>query len=150
MPASSWKVEDLIPHRPPMVLIDDIESIDLESSSLVASFTAKEQWRGNWFAIEYMAQTAAALAGLFDKMADDGAEGRPGLLLGTRRLDLGIAEFVPGVRYFVKAVREYVDGDSAAFVCDIWEAGGDEKSARCTATLTAYRPPRIADVKEEQ
>ncbi|MBR3922473.1 MAG: thioester dehydrase, partial [Kiritimatiellae bacterium] len=66
MPASSWKVEDLIPHRPPMVLIDDIESIDLESSSLVASFTAKEQWCGNWFSIEYMAQTAAALAGAFD------------------------------------------------------------------------------------
>jgi predicted hotdog family 3-hydroxylacyl-ACP dehydratase len=70
---------------------------------------------------------------------DDGAQGRPGLLLGTRRLELGIAEFVPGVHYFVKAVREYVDGDSAAFACEIWEAGGESKSAKCTATLTAYR-----------
>lgn len=140
MPASSWKVEDLVPHRPPMVLIDDIESVDLGSSSLVASFTAKEQWRGNWFALEYMAQTAAALAGAFDKASDDGAKGRPGLLLGTRRLDLGIAEFVPGVRYLVKAVREYADGDSAAFACEIWEAGKDAQTARCTATLTAYRP----------
>ena len=138
MQVSSWKVEDLIPHRPPMVLIDNIESVNLESSSLVASFTAKEQWRGNWFAIEYMAQTAAALAGAFDKVSDDGARGRPGLLLGTRRLELGIAEFVPGVHYFVKAVREYVDGDSAAFACEIWAAGGESKSAKCTATLTAY------------
>ena len=139
MPASSWKVEDLIPHRPPMVLIDDIESIDLESSSLVASFTAKEQWCGNWFSIEYMAQTAAALAGAFDKAEKGGAEGRPGFLLGTRRLDLGIAEFVPGMRYFVKAVREYVDGDSAAFACEIWKAGGESQSPKCTAVLTAYR-----------
>jgi predicted hotdog family 3-hydroxylacyl-ACP dehydratase len=122
-----------------MVLIDDIESIDLESSSLVASFTAKGQWCGNWFSIEYMAQTAAALAGAFDKASDDGAQGRPGFLLGTRRLELGIAEFVSGVHYFVKAVREYVDGDSAAFACEIWEAGGESKSAKCTATLTAYR-----------
>ena len=133
MQVSSWKVEDLIPHRPPMVLIDNIESVNLESSSLVASFTAKEQWRGNWFAIEYMAQTA------FDKASDDGAQGRPGLLLGTRRLELGIAEFVPGVHYFVKAVREYVDGDSAAFACEIWEAGKESQSPKCTATLTAYR-----------
>ena len=139
MQVSSWKVEDLIPHRPPMVLIDNIESVNLESSSLVASFTAKEQWRGNWFAIEYMAQTAAALAGAFDKVSDDGARGRPGLLLGTRRLELGIAEFVPGVHYFVKAVREYVDGDSAAFACEIWKAGGESQSPKCTATLTAYR-----------
>lgn len=139
MQVSSWKVEDLIPHRPPMVLIDNIESVNLESSSLVASFTAKEQWRGNWFAIEYMAQTAAALAGAFDKVSDDGARGRPGLLLGTRRLKLGIAGFVPGVHYFVKAVREYVDGDSAAFACEIWEAGKESQSPKCTATLTAYR-----------
>ena len=139
MQVSSWKVEDLIPHRPPMVLIDNIESVNLESSSLVASFTAKEQWRGNWFAIEYMAQTAAALAGALDKVSDDGARGRPGLLLGTRRLEFGIAEFVPGVHYFVKAVREYVDGDSAAFACEIWEAGKESQSPKCTATLTAYR-----------
>jgi len=139
MQVSSWKVEDLIPHRPPMVLIDEIESVDLDSSALVASFTAKEQWRGNWFAIEYMAQTAAALAGAFDKAEDDGAEGHPGLLLGTRRLELGIAEFVPGVHYFVKAVREYVDGDSAAFACEIWEAGEESQSPKCTAVLTAYR-----------
>ena len=139
MPVSSWKVDDLIPHRPPMVLIDDIESIDLEAGSLVASFTAKEQWRGNWFSIEYMAQTAAALAGAFDKAEKDGAGSRPGFLLGTRRLELGIAEFVSGTRYFVKAVREYEDGDSAAFACEIWEAGGESKPAKCTAVLTAYR-----------
>ena len=139
MPASFWKVEDLIPHRPPMVLIDEIESVDLDSSTLVAAFTAKEQWRGNWFSLEYMAQTAAALAGAFDKAEDEGAEGRPGLLLGTRKLELGIDGFVPGVRYFVKAVRECVDGDSAAFACEIWEAGKESQFPKCTATLTAYR-----------
>ena len=138
MPASSLKVEDLVPHRPPMVLIDAVESVDLPSATLVASFTAREEWSGNWFALEYMAQTAAALAGAFDKAAGEAAC-RPGVLLGTRRLDLGIARFVPGAKYCVKAVREYEDGDSAAFSCEIRESGDGSGSSACSATLTACR-----------
>lgn len=149
MPASSWKVEDLIPHRPPMVLIDGIESVDLDSCTVVASFTAREEWRGNWFALEYMAQTAAALAGVFDRAAGLPA-GRPGFLLGTRRLDLGLEEFVPGMKYRVKAVREYEDGDSAAFACEIREFDAGDDAPSCTATLTAYRPPVAADRKESE
>lgn len=147
MPVSSLKVEDLIPHRPPMVLIDAVESVDLQSCTLVASFTAREEWRGNWFALEYMAQTAAALAGVFDKESGE-PTGRPGFLLGTRRLDLGITEFVPGSRYLVKVVREYEDGDSAAFSCEVSQAASGEDGPTCTATLTAYRPPNMADAKE--
>ena len=140
MPASSWKVEDLIPHRPPMVLIDAVESVDLAAATAVARFTAREEWRGNWFALEYMAQTAAVLAGASDKAAGLPA-GRPGFLLGTRRLDLGLEEFVPGADYLVKAVREYEDGDSAAFACEIRPSGAADGGPVCTATLTAYRPP---------
>ena len=140
MQALSLNVEDLVPHRSPMVLIDAVESADLTSSTLVASFAAREEWRGNWFALEYMAQAAAALAGLHDR-AEGAAACRPGFLLGTRRLDLGIAEFVPGVKYLVKAVREYEDGDSAAFACEIREEGCGPHSGVCAAVLTAYRPP---------
>ena len=140
MPASSLKVEDLIPHRSPMVLIDAVESVDLPSCRLEASFIAREEWSGNWFALEYMAQAAAALAGVFDKESGAPA-GRPGFLLGTRRIDLGISRFVPGMRYLVTAVREYEDGDSAAFSCEIRQAGDGGEAGRCVATLTAYRPP---------
>jgi predicted hotdog family 3-hydroxylacyl-ACP dehydratase len=88
-----------------------------------------------------MAQAAAALAGAFDRAADADAARRPGFLLGTRRLDLGIAQFLPGVKYRVSAVREYVDGDSAAFACEISEDGDCADGKKCAATLTAYRPP---------
>ena len=137
MPASSWRVEDLVPHRPPMVLIDGIESFDPETPALVATFAGRAEWRGNWSAIEYMAQAAAALAGALGRVSGDGGEARPGLLLGTRRLELGIDGFVPGERYFVKAVRDYEDGDSAAFACELWRQGAP--AARCTATLAAHR-----------
>ena len=138
MPALSLKVEDLVPHRPPMVLIDAVESVDLPSATLVASFTAREEWSGNCFALEYMAQAAAALAGVFDKAAGEAAC-RPGVLLGTRRLDLGISRFVPGVKYMVKVVREYEDGDSAAFSCEIRESGEEAGTASCSAMLAACR-----------
>ena len=141
MPVLSLKVEDLIPHRPPMVLIDAIESVELSENKLVASFTAREEWRGNWFALEYMAQTAAALAGAFDRASNENAAVRPGFLLGTRRLDLGLPEFEPGSKYLVLAVREYEDGDSAVFSCEIREFDASDCSRKCTATLTAYRPP---------
>jgi predicted hotdog family 3-hydroxylacyl-ACP dehydratase len=142
MPVSFWKAEDLIPHRYPMVLIDQIESVNLDKSEIVASFTAPKEWIGNWFALEYMAQTSAALAGVFDKSAGLPA-GRVGFLLGTRKLHLGISEFVPGVKYFVKAVREYEDGESAAFECEIKQADIDDDTLCCKAVLTAYRPPVV-------
>jgi predicted hotdog family 3-hydroxylacyl-ACP dehydratase len=143
MQASSWKVEDLIPHRPPMVLIDRIDSVDLSAGRVEASFIAREEWRGNWFALEYMAQTAAALAGAFDRQGGENDVGRPGLLLGTRKLELGIMEFIPGEEYSVEAVREYVDGDSAAFACTVRPKGASGDAPCCMAVLSAYRPPRI-------
>ena len=148
MPASSWKVEDLVPHRPPMVLIDGIESFDPSAPALVATFTGRAEWRGNWSAIEYMAQAAAALAGALDRAAGVGGDARPGLLLGARRLELGLEEFIPGERYFVKAVREYADGDSAAFACEVWRQG--VPGICCTATLAAYRMAEGGKVKEEK
>lgn len=149
MPASYWKVEELIPHRPPMVLIDRIESFDAATQTIVASFVGREEWKGNWSAIEYMAQTAAALAGALDRERGNGAgANRPGLLMGTRRMELGLASFVPGQRYLVKAVREFEDGDMAAFACDIWQQDGDG-SARCTATITACRSLETDSKKEK-
>ena len=148
MPALSWKVEDLVPHRPPMVLIDGIESFDPSAPALVATFTGRAEWRENWSAIEYMAQAAAALAGALDRSAGVGGGSRPGFLLGARRLELGLEEFIPGERYFVKAVREYEEGDSAVCACEVWRQG--ESDIRCTATLTAYRMTEGVKVKEEK
>ena len=88
-------LEELLPHRPPMVLIDAVESFDAEARRLVARVTIGENQlffdgKGvpNWVAIEYMAQTAAALVGYYDRHVAPGQPARPGLLLGTRKLDL--------------------------------------------------------------
>ena len=143
MQASCWKVEDLIPHRPPMVFLEGIRAFDAEACSISACFTGCAERRGNWFALEYMAQAAAALAGAMDRVSGTGEPSRPGLLLGARKLDLGIEEFVPGVRYVVKAVRECEDGDAARFACEIESEAAD--GVRCSAVLTVCRTPAVPE-----
>lgn len=139
MPASSYRLEDLIPHRPPMVLLDEIVSFDEENRTLVVAATIRKEWGENWSAIELMAQTAAALAGVYDRMTGSSSPARPGLLLGTRRLELKIPSFEVGRRYLVTAKELFSDAESASFECSVRD--GDAVVA--SATLNAYRPSDV-------
>ena len=147
-------LEELLPHRPPMVLIDAVESFDAESKSLVARVTIGEKqlfFDGegvpNWVAIEYMAQTAAALVGYYDKHVAPGQPARPGLLLGTRKLDMKLERFEAGKTYRIVAENAFSDSDAASFVCRI----DDETGATvATANLNAYRPPDMEQFLKEQ
>ena len=102
MAAVEWTLEELLPHRPPMVLIDEVESFDAASKRLTVRVTITPEqiffFKGldgvpNWVAIEYMAQASAALAGCWDKHVAPDLPARPGLLLGTRKLELNLAKF---------------------------------------------------------
>lgn len=122
-----------------MVLIDEVVECDLDASSLTAAVTIKPQWQENWTAIEFMAQTAAALAGAADRAEGYKGPPRPGFLLGTRRLELSIDRFTVGKRYLVTAKNEFRDGGAASFFCEIRD--GDAVVA--SATLNAYRPESL-------
>lgn len=138
----SFSLAELLPHRPPMVLIDEVVDVDVERKSLIAAFVAKDEWSGNWVAIEYMAQTAAALAGYFDRLERADRPARPGFLLGTRKLELKLEKFSVGGRYRVRATNEFSDGEAASFACEIEDERGEVVA---TAMLNAYRPENVAD-----
>ncbi len=152
-------LEELLPHRPPMVLIDAVEGFDPDEKTLTAKvtitpeqifhFTGSDAEAGvpNWVAIEYMAQTSAALAGCYDKHVAPDQPARPGLLLGTRKLDLKRTRFETGKTYHVTAKNAFWDADAAAFECTIRDDAGEEVA---TATLNAYRPPDLEDFLKEQ
>ena len=147
-------IEELLPHRPPMVLIDAVESFDAEAKRLAARVTIGEnqlffdgQGVPNWVAIEYMAQAAAALAGMYDRHVAPGQASRPGLLLGTRRLDLNLARFEAGKTYRIVAENAFSDSDAAAFVCRIEDDRGETVA---TANLNAYCPPDMEQFLKEQ
>ena len=133
----SYSPVELLPHRPPRVLIDEIVDFDAESRTIVAAVDVREEWRGNWVAIEYMAQTAAALVGQFDRMGNAAAPARPGFLLGTRRLTLDVAAFETGRRYLVTATNDFADNETASFDCKMADSEG---RVVASAHITAYRP----------
>ncbi len=136
MPASSYRLEDVLPHRPPMVLLDEIVSVDEKERSLVARATIRGEWCENWASIELMAQAAAALAGVFDRAAGSTRPARPGFLLGTRRIRMYVPAFEVGKTYEVTAKDVFSDAESASFECSVRD--GDAVAAE--AVLNAYRP----------
>lgn len=142
----SFSLAELLPHRPPMVLIDEIVELELEQRWLVAEFKVREGWTGNWVAIEYMAQTAAALAGVFDRLNAAVKIARPGFLLGTRHLKLNLPRFEVGMSYRVKACCVFEDTNAASFACEITDADG---TVVATATLNAFRPDDVGAFLEE-
>lgn len=137
----SYSVADLIPHRLPMALIDEIVDLDIDARKLTAAFTVRGEWTGNWVAIEYMAQTAAALAGAFDRLENADRPARPGFLLGTRRLTLNLPRFECGARYLATASCEFADAEAASFACTIRTEAGEEGAS---AILNAYRPTDVS------
>ena len=141
MPVSSSPLDDVLPHRKPMVLIDEIVAFDAAAGSLTAAVTATREWCENWTAIEFMAQTAAALAGKVDRLGGYEGPARPGFLLGTRRLDLDLDRFEVGARYLVTATCAFSDAETASFECVVTQARDGAVVAK--ATLNAYRPQDI-------
>lgn len=143
----SYSLDELVPHRGTMRLIDEVVDVDEESQTLVSAFKVRPDWNENIVAIEFMAQTAAALAGYFDQKEHPGRSPRPGFLLGTRRFSMETAGFEVGRRYFAKAVCVFADSDAASFDCSVMTEDG---TVLATAVLNAYRPPDMEKFMREQ
>lgn len=119
-----------------MVLLDRVVSVDGREKRLVAEFAARPEWSENWASVEYMAQAAAALAGMMDVLEGGKGPPKPGFLLGTRKLELLADRFEPGRRYLVEARNEFSDSKAASFECEIRDGG----TVVAKAMLSAYRP----------
>ena len=143
----------LLPHRPPMVLIDGVEAINLEAKRVVVSLKIDDSnpffsngGVPSWVAIEYMAQAAGTLVGLRDRSLAPDCTPRVGMLLGTRRMEVGLSRFVAGETYRASAECVFEDTDAASFQCEIRDAAD---CVVASATLNAYRPPDMAAFLKE-
>jgi predicted hotdog family 3-hydroxylacyl-ACP dehydratase len=132
---------DVLPHRPPMLLMDRIVSWD--GSSLEGEVDIREDSPfgeaglgvPRWVALEYMAQAVGALDGV--RLRQAGRPVPPGYLLGTRRLDGTDGHFRPGatLRISVREVLQHANG-LGVFACRLDDG---ERSLICQ--LTVFRPP---------
>jgi predicted hotdog family 3-hydroxylacyl-ACP dehydratase len=138
-----YRVDELVPHRGPMSLLDSIDGYgeDWLRASLKtrpASAFAGPAGVPGWICLEYMAQAAAAFGGI--ERAQRGEAASIGLLIGSRyyRCMLDLIPFGTHLEVAAQlALRD--EADFAAYDCAVTAHG--EAIAECT--LKAYRPSDI-------
>lgn len=141
---------ELLPQAAPMLLLETIRDYgpDWLSASLTIrqdSFLCDARGVPAWAGIEYMAQTAAAWAGIEARQAGR----RPGvaLLIGSRRYHCTVEHFPLATRLDIRAQLLMHDDDGlAAFDCEIRHG----ETVMATAQIKAYRPPDIHIFLKEQ
>jgi predicted hotdog family 3-hydroxylacyl-ACP dehydratase len=141
MAGCPYPMADLLPHEPPMVLLDRVTAWD--ELGLSACVTIGPETR---FAepgagvpahvgIEWMAQACGALVGL--RATTAGQPVRPGFLLSTRDFAADRAWFVTGELLVVFVHQVFHQGGMAVFDCRI-----DSNGTTCTrARLTLFQSP---------
>lgn len=105
-------VEELVPHSPPMVLLDRILHYDETSLSAEIDISAASMFYESdvngvpaWIGIEYMAQAISALSGL--RSRERNVPVKLGLLLGSRKVLLHEKVLRSGERFTVM-VRQLI------------------------------------------
>jgi predicted hotdog family 3-hydroxylacyl-ACP dehydratase len=142
MPLAIYPIEDVLPHRPPMILIDEI--VAREADAMVARVTVvrtdfffeARRGLGTHIALEWMAQTCGAFAG--SQARDRSDPVRIGYLLGTRDFQARRQWFKEGERLSVIARLQYQDEAFANFACEVRDA--TDGQALVTATLNVFYP----------
>lgn len=139
MDIATIPVSELLPHAPPMVLLDRAMSydetsltaeVDIRPDSVLGTADGVPAWVG----IEYMAQAVAAHAGFKARL--DGKQPAVGYLLGTRSYKSSLASFPPGATLRIHIQALFAEMGLGAFACRI-----DLNGEVASATINVYQPP---------
>lgn len=101
MPECGWDVAALLPHQPPMRLLDRIvactrEGIEAEVDILTDSEFAGADGVPAWIGVEYLGQAAAAYFTVIAGAPDAPAAPRAGMLVACPRYECTLPSFAPG------------------------------------------------------
>jgi 3-oxoacyl-[acyl-carrier-protein] synthase I len=139
VPPSSWRPEDVLPHRGQAILLHEIVEQSAESlvarvhiSDVVAFWTSKGV--PSFVGLEYMAQACGAWAGC--DAQSRGEAPKIGFLLGSRDYEATVPYFKRGETLSITARLEFQDGKLGSFTCTI-DCGG---AIYATARVSVYRP----------
>ena len=142
------EIFELIPHRPPMLLINKIQSLNENGSQALVTIDrqspffqqskAKELGVPSWIGLEYMGQTAALIAGY--QLKQGLTKPHLGFLLGSRNYSVQQAYFKEGSELLVSCKEAALVGDSlATFDCTIQDNITQKELAK--ASLSVFRKP---------
>lgn len=130
----------ILPHKEPMILIDDIVGYSIEEKWLKSLVTIREDSLffdrdlngiDSVIGIEYMAQTIGCYAYFRKKLS----EPQIGFLLGTRLYNNAVKKFELGKTYYI-LVREVFVAEIYSFECLIYNENEEEIAS---ATINVYQ-----------
>lgn len=132
-------LRDLVPHEPPMLLLDRVNTLSVDAvvceSQVTATWPfAKEGRVDGVVLLELMAQTMAAFVGLERRRR--GVEGGPrvGYLVGAQGVLFHVPALAVGVTVSTEARMYWHEGPLARFECRVKEG----TRALAEGVLTAY------------
>jgi predicted hotdog family 3-hydroxylacyl-ACP dehydratase len=149
MRACQHPIAALLPHAPPMVLLDELLLYDETAAMAATTIRPASLFREvdgvpAHIGLEYMAQTCGAHAGAL--ALQRGEEVKIGLLLGTRKYRAHVPYFRLGERLLIAVTAVYRDAEIGAFDCRIEIAG----AIAAEAQLTVYQPDQPPSPAQEQ
>ena len=130
----------ILPHKEPMILIDDILGYSIEEKWIKTCVTIREdslfydkdlQGIDSVIGIEYMAQTIGCYAFFRKKLK----EPQIGFLLGTRLYNNAVKKFDLGKTYYI-LVKEVFVAEIYSFECFIYN---DKNEEIASATINVYQ-----------
>lgn len=139
----------LIPHQPPMVLLDELVQVQLGNGAETGCAQAQVQVSEKslyatphgvpaWIGIEYMAQTVSLYSG--HRLAAKNESPKIGFLVGTRRYNVYAEYFPLRTVLDIKAEQEHMDAEGlAVFACTIMA----EDVCLADARLKVFLPDNI-------
>jgi predicted hotdog family 3-hydroxylacyl-ACP dehydratase len=139
---NKYNIEQVLPHRMPMVLIDAITQYDDESAVCTVKITeqslffdAEQQAVPSYIGVEYMAQAIAALAGA--EALDAGLKVEIGFLLGSRKYQPTTPWFKLASELQINVRRLYEESSGlGVFQCQII----DDIGTLVDAKINVYLP----------
>ena len=118
-------LQDFLPHRPPMLLIDELVHCDEEQVTVTVTVRAGTPFVSDgrvpaMISLEYFAQSVAALYAYLHRAQPGQGEGK---LLGTRELELAVDYFHVGDHLTITGHETWRDEHLAQFRCELHRAG---------------------------
>lgn len=137
-------LEELLPHKPPMIVLSDVVEFDIDKGYLIARADIKntdilylEEMLGvpSYFVLEYMAQSIAVFAGYMD--LKNNKKSGIGFLLGTKKLEVFKPVLDVGESYFIKVCQLFMEDNLASFECIVYDKDDNNIAS---AVISTYRP----------
>ena len=146
-----YAIEELVPHRPPMILIDRLlEATETRAVALVrvdeGSLFLGSEGVPAYVGIEYMAQTIAAHGGYLSRQK--GEPVKTGFLLGTPKMTCAEPFFEMGATLRIEVEKEWGDDQLMRFLCAIFDHNSGERLQY--AALNVLQPNDLQEFLDQK